>query len=269
MKAIELAEAIGQISDRFILEVIPDPTAQRTNNRTHPHKIIRTIMLVAAIVAALTCTVFAASRLINSPDNAWRVVQQEISKMQDMGILSEDILLADTPTSIVESPEEQLDKYWFDRLLHHRYSIVSKTQRHTVYTEVDTTNGRIYKFTIEAYADESDVPVRSETLPDGATLYYYTNYEDIFSADMTVDRFCSLLAEYWGYSGYTLAGTKDSDYGYDTQAPAGDKKLVELSEDAYLTIYFDGDQKNTPMYVQLAQFPGWVSLSVGTRHFVG
>ena len=45
--------------------------------------------------------------------------------------------------------------------------------------------------------------------------------------------------------------------------------LTELDEEAYLTIYFDGDQSGVPMYVQLAQNAGQVYMTVGTNHLVG
>ena len=40
-------------------------------------------------------------------------------------------------------------------------------------------------------------------------------------------------------------------------------------ENYYLTVFFEGDQEGAPMYIQLHQFPGYVSLMVGTGHAVG
>ena len=91
---------------------------------------------------------------------------------------------------------------------------------------------------------------------------------------MTVDRFCSLLAEYWGFSGYTLADTDaEAFYGTHWDAIDGSTLLKDLSSDTrenyYLTVFFDGDQSGAPMYLQLFQFPGYVTLMLGTAHAVG
>lgn len=269
MSAIELLEAMGNISDGFILESISDDSRHIVSFPA-AKKVFRIIAIAAAMVMLLSCTVLAADRLINNPERAWKVAQAEIGKMKELGALSPDVELAAEPETITEVPRQELGAYWFERILRHRYSIISRTDKYLVYTEVDTTNGRIYKFTIEAQADSTDVPTSVEKDPaTGDTYTYYENYEDILPAGMTVDRYCSLLCDYWGYKGYTLSGTQDDFYGYSTDAPSGDMLLTELSEDAYLTIYFDGDQRGAPMYIQLAQFPGSVSVAVGTVHLIG
>ena len=188
-----------------------------------------------------------------------------------MGILSEEVTLSERPYSIVESSEELLDKYWFERFLHHRYSIISKNEKYTVYSEIDTADGMIYKFTIESHETEEEITELTELNEEstGTNELNYDNYPEIFVSDMTIDQFCMLLAEYWGYSGYTLTGTKDDFYGYDTEVLPGDTLLIELYEEPYITIYFNGDQNGTPMYVHLLQFPGYLAFSVGTRHFIG
>ena len=43
----------------------------------------------------------------------------------------------------------------------------------------------------------------------------------------------------------------------------------ENKDNYYLTVFFDGDQKGAPMYLQLHQFPGYIMLMVGTVHAVG
>ena len=91
---------------------------------------------------------------------------------------------------------------------------------------------------------------------------------------MTIDRFCTLLAEYWGFTGYTIADT-DDEYFYHQHfdAPDGSTLLKDLNADTnenyYLTVFFDGDQEGAPMYIQLHQFPGYVTLTLGTGHAVG
>ena len=269
MKAVDLLEAIGYIDDKYIVEAASyDPG--KTVSFSSARKVFRMIAIAAALVMLLSCTVLAADRLINSPERAWKVAQEQIEKMKDIGILASDVELADQPETITEVPRQELGSYWYQRILRHRYSIISRTTKYLVYVEVDTTNGRIYKFTIEAQADSADVPTSVEKDPaTGDTYTYYENYEDILPAGMTVGRYCSLLCGYWGYKGYTLSGTQDDFYGYSTDAPSGDMLLTELSEDAYLTVYFDGDQRGAPMYIQLSQFPGSVSVAVGTVHLIG
>ena len=105
-------------------------------------------------------------------------------------------------------------------------------------------------------------------------MYFYYNFEDIFPADMTVDRFCTLLAEYWGFTSYRLAETVDDMYFDKPQAPVDpDSLLKDITKNPrdnyYLTVFFEGDQPGAPMYIQLHQFPGYVTLMVGTGHAVG
>ena len=38
---------------------------------------------------------------------------------------------------------------------------------------------------------------------------------------------------------------------------------------SYLTVYFDGDQSGTPMYISLDRFPGRVNVLFGMLHQVG
>ena len=88
-----------------------------------------------------------------------------------------------------------------------------------------------------------------------------------------MDRFCTLLAEYWGFTGYRIADTDDDFYGEHWDAVDGSTLLRDLSSDTrgnyYMTVFFEGDQEGAPMYLQLAQFPGRVSLMLGTGHAVG
>ena len=140
--------------------------------------------------------------------------------------------------------------------------------------------------TIDARAAEDAVPVREGTWESPADpsdsegewvekpIYFYDNYTDIFPADLTVGHFCELLAEYWGFSGYRLAETVDSMYFDEPQTPVDPGSLLKALHDNtkanyYLPVFFEGDQEGEPMYIQLHQFPGYVSLMVGTGHAVG
>ena len=87
---------------------------------------------------------------------------------------------------------------------------------------------------------------------------------------MTVDKFCTLLAKYWGFSGYRLAQTDDAMFHYAQLNPGGGELLTDFAgANSYLTVYFDGDQSGTPMYISLDRFPGRVSVLFGMLHQVG
>ena len=87
---------------------------------------------------------------------------------------------------------------------------------------------------------------------------------------MTVDKFCTLLAKYWGFSGYRLAQTDDAMFHYAQLNPGGGELLTDFAgANSYLTVYFDGDQSGTPMYISLDRFPGRVNVLFGMLHQVG
>ena len=269
MNSLKFFDAMGQIDDDIIMEVASHMDKARTGKTFRRKKIIRTLLIAAALVSLFSVSAYAVGRYINSPEQAWQLTQTELATWKEMGILSPQVTLDTEADILMELPEQEGDSYWFGRIWKHRYAVGSANGKYNINLFVDTASGKITKFSIEANADDSDVPVRTETAPDGSTYNFYDNYDDIFSPDMTVDRICTLLAEYWGFSGYTLSGTEDEFYGYDTAAPSGDTLLTELDEEAYLTIYFDGDQSGVPMYVQLAQNAGQVYMTVGTNHLVG
>ena len=81
-------------------------------------------------------------------------------------------------------------------------------------------------------------------------------------------------------SAVTLENTSsrdtDDEYFYNQHFDAIDGSTLlkdingDTSENYYLTVFFDGDQKGAPMYIQLHQFPGYVTLTLGeTGHAVG
>jgi len=254
------------------------------------------IILIAAVLASLfTLSAFATGKYINSPAQAEKIAREEILKLQDMGLLSQDLCIPDGPANmVVELEEKEGDAYFFHRLFPHRYAVNwhgnssmfngwTGDNPYSFALQVDTSTGKLTAVTICANGAEDDKPIREEVLNLDVwdeetqqtktvteTVAYYDNYDDIFPEDMTVGRFCSLLAEYWGFSGYTLSGTKDTFYGLDIQAPSEFSLLSKLTQDNYyLTVYFEGDQEGVPMYIQVAEFPGQVSLIVGTNHLVG
>lgn len=246
---------------------------------------IITLALAAALILSFGVAAYAIGGAANSPKAAERVALEELEKWKAMGLLSPEVAADGEAVQIVEIQEHVGSEYWFGRLFPHSYDVRfygGEDNKYFSNLQVDTMTGQIKKATFEAKADEMDLPVREETgtapvdpqRPDGetqpVTYYFYDNFDDIFPADMTVDRFCTLLAEYWGFSGYRLADTTDSFYREHWSAVDGSSLLKDMpTGNYYLTIYFEGDQEGAPMYLQLDQFPGRVCFVLGTGHLVG
>ena len=215
--------------------------------------------------------------------------------------MNQEVQFEGEANQIVEIKEHKGNESWYGRLFSHSYDVrwylgavgafqtppTDAVQRKFgCNLTIDTLTGKMMAATIDARAAEDAAPVREGTWespadpsdPEGEwvekPIYFYDNYTDIFPADLTVGRFCELLAEYWGFSGYRLAETVDSMYFDEPQAPVDpDSLLKDLNDNTkanyYLTVFFEGDQEGAPMYIQLHQFPGYVSLMVGTGHAVG
>ena len=241
------------------------------------HKTVRLLSALCVFALALSLVSVCAFADEVTVETAQEAALREIETLKKMGILSEKVHLEGDADDIYDSPKRAGDDYWFGRVFPHRYEvrwfITEDLEKNSSYGGnicVDAETGRLSHFSIDATPSADAEPVR-ESEWDGKTFYYYDNFEDIFSPDMTVDKFCTLLAEYWGFDGYTVSDTDDELYG-KFEAVSGDTLLTELpSENVnyYLTVFFDGDQEGVPMYVQLCQFAGYVSLFVGTGHTVG
>ena len=305
MKRELLSRALGEIDDRFIAEAYrpAKPPAGDSERTIHvKKKRYITLALVAAILMTLSAAAYAINQAVGTPQAAQRVALQEIERWKELGLLNPEVDFEGEANKIVEIQEHQGSESWYGRLFTHSYDVryylgpidwgnqtppADLVQRkYGCNLTIDTLSGKIMAATIDARAAEDAVPVREyETVrhldphdPDGETepriFYFYDNFTDIFPADLTVGRFCTLLAEYWGFSGYRLAETVDDMYFDEPQAPVDpDTFLKDLNDSTeanyYLTVFFDGDQEGAPMYVQLHQFPGYVSLTVGTGHAVG
>ena len=289
MKREKLFEALSDLDDRYIAEAqryVPADAGGASERIVHMKKRrIITFALAAALMLALGVTAYAVNAVVASPQAAEKVALEQIEVWKEMGILNPSVSFDGEANQIVEIEEHRGSDYWYGRLFHHAYDVrwylSREGAKYGCNLRVDTMTGKILSAFIDARADEDDVPVREEESAsnrdeDGnpRRLSFYENFEDIFPADMTVDRFCTLLAEYWGFAGYTIADTVDEQY-YHTkwEAVDGDTLLKELSGDPtgnyYLTVFFEGDQEGVPMYIQLMQFPSYVDLAVGTNHAIG
>ena len=278
MKALDIMEAAGGIDDTIIMEVTSAMQEKNTGKPLRAKRTLRTVLIAAALVLVLAGSALAAGRLINSPAQAVRVARQEIAKMQDMGILSSEFRFFDgEPSYLGEAPNNGVSDYWFGRIFPHSYIVRGTTAdgKYFMNLYVDTMSGKIVQLTTEAKADETDEPIPgSEGVWDNGDelipYYLYDNYDDILPDGMTVDKFCTLLAKYWGFSGYRLAQTDDAMFHYAQLNPGGGELLTDFAgANSYLTVYFDGDQSGTPMYISLDRFPGRVNVLFGMLHQVG
>ncbi len=300
----QISRVIGNLDDRHIAECASyapaGAAASPERSRRVKVKRIITLALAAALILSLGVTAYAVKASVATPEAAQRVALQEIEVWRQMGLLNPEVSFEGDANQIVEIEEHTGSEYWYGRFFNHSFDVrwhlgpvdwgdqtpppELLQRKFGCNLRVDTLTGKITHACIDARPSEDAVPTGSVELklgdPDDPenkdlhTLYFYDNFTDIFPADMTVDRFCSLLAEYWGFSGYRLADTVDTQY-YDAHwtPPAPESLLKDLRSDNtdnyYLTVFFEGDQEGVPRYIQMTKFPGYVQLSFGTGHSVG
>lgn len=285
MNRDRLFQALSGLDDRYIAEAIryaPEDASGASERIVHMKtKRIITIALAAALILALGVTAWAVNAAVAGPKEAERIAMQELEVWKELGLLNPELNLDGTVTDVIEIKERDGGDYWYGRLFPHSYSVrCYPSQRggsgYAVNLHVDIQTGKIMLGTVTAYPNAEDEPV-DEINVEGAnglrTAQYYDIFDHIVPADMTVDRFCTLLAEYWGFSGYRIADTVEDMY-YHEHLPAvdGSTPLIDLADRTgtrYLTVFFEGDQEGTPMYIQLDQFPEHVALTFGTNHGIG
>lgn len=269
----ERAFAPVRASADTVTEVLKMTEANKKTRRTGaPRRAARVALIAAIIFVLLIGSACAAGLYVNSPEQAWKIAQREIQKMKDMGILSQEVQIGSEAKQIIERREETDPEFYFERLFKRRYDIrVYGDGKYAVNLYIDMETGKITYLSVGAKADEKDEKVE-RVCWNGEKAYYHANYDDIIPADMTVDKLCTLLGEYWGFTGYSLSSTKDGFYRYDTDVPSGDMLVSELGDGPYLTVYFDGDQSGVPMYIDLYGFigdGGGVYVNLGTNHGIG
>ncbi len=204
-------------------------------------------------------------------DKVADAARAELKKLYDIGLLSAELVLDGETTSVLQF-EGDLPGDYDQRVIGPHYQVSNYWSKYAVTLKLDKDSGRIIYAHIEAVPDEGTEPANDKEFTwEGSdeVLRYYENFEDIIYEDMTLDRFCGLLGEYWGFGGYTLSGTVDAMYGYDTEVPDGSAALSEFINQPYLTVYFDGDQAGAPMYIELLDFPGRAGITLGIAHMVG
>lgn len=284
-----LSRAIGEIDGAFIAEAwrpAPEDASGSSERNTHMKtKRILALALAAALILSFSIVAYASYQAVATPQAAEKVAREQIAVWREMGILSPEAAVTGDAFRVIDVPEHTGSEYWYGRLFPHCYEVQWSMHppggdpgKYGFVLRVDTLSGKILSAVIMALPEESDTPVGEIELEyeqgRTQTAYFYDNYDDIFPADMTVDRFCGLLAEYWGFSGYTLADTVDEGmYNARWDAVDGSTLLLDLpkatEDNYYLTVFFEGDQEGVPMYISLGSFPGYVCLILGNSHPVG
>lgn len=264
-------------------------------------KRILSAALAVIMLLTLSVTAFANDEIIRTEEDAIAAAKQEIEVWKEKGLLCPEVTIEGEPNAVAEIEPHTGDDYWYGREFSHAYEVRwfagsimdSEAREDPAYgcnVRIDAVTGKIISADFEAIATDEDEPDPERTMememekPDPAdpaktitetkTFYFYNNFDDIFPAEMTVDEFCTLLAEYWGFNGYTIADTVDEvEYHNTWEAIDGSILLKDLNADStvnyYLTVFFDGDQEGAPIYVSLHQFPGYVMLHAGVNHAVG
>lgn len=280
MKREAISAVIGGIDERHIAEAAqfePARCAPSPERIEHMKtKRLITLALAAALILSLSIAAYATYSAVGTPQAAEKVAREQIEVWKEMGLINPEIFFEGEATQIVELPEQEGGAYWYGRFFPHSYDVRWYGGKYGCNLRVDTLSGKIMNAFLDARPDEGREPVREETIEmekgHPETWSFYDNFEDLVPADMTVDCFCSLLAEYWGFSGYTIADTVDSFYDEHWPAVDGSTLLIDLpsgNTNYYLTVFFEGDQDGVPRYIQLNQFAGYVDLSFGTGHTVG
>lgn len=281
MRALDIMDAMNGIAPEKVQRAIERMGylgARSAKGNTARRK-TRIVLLAAVLALLLAACGYAVGRAINSPEQAWEITRQEIQTMKDMGILSPDIVIPEEANFIMENEENDghmPDKnYWYGRVFKHSYCVSAGAENYSFHLFVDTMSGKITKLSIDATARPEDKAFTDESTDWSGNVNkreLSMNFDDVVPENITLDEFCTLLNEYWGFRGYTLASTVEEEfYDYNTEVPDGGKLLTDYANAPYLTVFFDGDQEGVPMYIELSSYehPYGVYFTVGTNHTVG
>lgn len=209
--------------------------------------------------------------LSDEQKTALDAAQKALDELYDLGLLSSHhILVVNTPPNIrtTEAGESCASS---ERILPSCYYVSCQTAEGnwaTIYVSVES--GKALSCNIDIRPQEGDPQFDKKPIDMGkGDMYYYDSFDRVMREDMTLDEYCTLLNDYWGFDGYTISGTKYVDYGYDTRPPAGDTLMKELVDQPFVTLFFEGDQENMPMFLESHYFPEDTHFSFGFGHAVG
>lgn len=206
-------------------------------------------------------------------DEIFAAAQNALDELHSLGILSEEIALDPNAVSYFafnEAGKKPVNGYE-GRVLPAHYNLTcTSSDGIFVSLSIDAETRKALSCAIEAKTREGDEKLDKPAIEfDGKELEYHDSLYRITDGEMTLDKLCALLCDYWGFTGCTLSGTKDDCYDYDTEAPAGDTTLREIMDAPYITVYFDGDAEGCPMYIEGVYFPENTHFSFGYGHLVG
>ena len=203
---------------------------------------------------------------------ALAAAQAALDELYELGLLSTHHHLDLSPHDRVEITEPDKKATSFnDRILPPCYYVNCSTEEGNwivIYVSIDS--GKALACSITTRPQEGDPQLDKEPIDmDGRKLYYYDSFSRVMREDMTLEEYCTLLNDYWGFDGCTISGTQYADYGYDTQPPAGDTLMKELMDQPFVTLYFTGDQEDMPMFLEGLYFPEDTHFNFGFFHTVG
>ena len=203
---------------------------------------------------------------------ALAAAQAALDELYELGLLSTHHHLDLSPHDHVEITEPDKKATSFnDRILPPCYYVNCSTEEGNwivIYVSIDS--GKALACSITTRPQEGDPQLDKEPIDmDGRKLYYYDSFSRVMREDMTLEEYCTLLNDYWGFDGCTISGTQYADYGYDTQPPAGDTLMKELMDQPFVTLYFTGDQEDMPMFLEGLYFPEDTHFNFGFFHTVG
>lgn len=278
MMGDKIMEAINGIRDeyvesagKFLGRIEPESGAGRPGGRRRGW--VKIVLIAAVIASLLSLPAYALTEyLLNSPEQAQKQALEEVDRLNELGIIQVNLEPDQEATKIFKTQGQELGLDFFHRIIYPNYHVQLFDGKYKFVTQLDMASGKLQFISITAKADEEDRVYQEEnSLPDGSsqTLTRYDNTDDLVSPELTVGELCAALAEYWGFEGYTLSGTENTDYGWDTEAPAEDSLVKDILDGPYITVYFDGDQEGVPMYVELYTVSRATVMSIGTNHLVG
>ena len=215
----------------------------------------------------------AASEVILTEEQqaALAAAQAALDELYDLGLFSTHHTLAPEEGPNIRTTEADMKCTVSDRLLLPCYYVNCGTAEGnwaSIYVSIDS--GKALSCSVTIRPQEGDAQLDKAPFDMGnGDLYYYDSFDRVMREDMTLDDYCALLNDYWGFDGYTISGTQYADYGYDTQPPAGDTLMKELMDQPFVTLYFEGDQEGMPMFLEGSYFPGDTNFTFGFFHMVG
>lgn len=203
---------------------------------------------------------------------ALAAAQAALDELYELGLLSTHHRLDPEEISYIGTSGPDVKATSFnDRLLPSHYYVncgTAEGNRVAIYVSIDS--GKALSCSIDIRPQEGDPQLDKEPVNMGnREIYYYDSFDRVMREDMTLEEYCTLLNDYWGFGGYTISGTKYTDYSYDTQPPAGDTLMKDLVGQPFVTLYFEGDQENMPMFLEGCNFPEDTHFSFGFGHMVG